>query len=310
MKDEGSVIRFEEFTEDVLKEIRMKMGDAYQIRKRDMVKNNDVKLTGIEVIKEEANIGPCVYLDEFYRKYESDGMRFGEIVDEVYRLILKHEEDTPDVDLSGFRSWGTVRGDIYPKLINAEQNKGLLERIPHRMFLDLAVVYYAAVRDYAQKDIGTILIHNGHMEIWGQEEENLYQTAMMNMCADGEADFTPITTVIKSILPDTAFPPASCGSPENIGMYILTNRRKRFGAAEILNGETLREVAGRVGDRFIVLPSSLHEVIVLPPKDETEYRRLADMVRDINMTQVEAEERLSDHVYVYSREEETLRIVA
>ena len=264
------MMSFEKFTEDVLKEIYMKMGDTYQIRKRDMVKNNDVKLTGIEVIKEEANIGPCVYLDEFYRKYESDGMRFGEIVDEVHRLILKHEKDTPDVDLSGFRSWETVRGNIFPKLVNAEQSKELLAKIPHRNFMDLAVVYYAVARDHEQKDIGTILIYNGHMEIWRQEEENLYQTAMMNMCADGEADLATIETVIKRIAPEITFPSVPCNVPWDTRMYILTNRSKRFGAAEILDKRTLRMIADKVGDRFIVLPSSLHETIVLPPKDETE----------------------------------------
>lgn len=50
--------------------------------------------------------------------------------------------------------------------------------------------------------------------------------------------------------------------------------------------------------------------IILPPKEEAEYGRLADMVREVNDTQVDAEERLSYHVYVYSRDEETLRIVA
>lgn len=85
------MMSFEEFTEDVLKEIRLKMGDAFQIGKRDVVKNNDVKQTGIEVIKEEADIGPCVYLDELYREYKADGMKFGEVVDEVYRMILKCE---------------------------------------------------------------------------------------------------------------------------------------------------------------------------------------------------------------------------
>ena len=153
------MMSFEEFTEDILKEIRLKMGDAFQIGKRDVIKNNDVKQTGIEVIKEEANIGPCVYLDELYRKYESDGMRFDEIVDKVHRLILKHEEDTPDVDLAGFRSWETVCENIFPKLVNAEQSKELLAKIPHRNFMDLAVVYYAVARDHEQKDIGTILIY-------------------------------------------------------------------------------------------------------------------------------------------------------
>lgn len=304
------MMSFEKFTEDVLKEIYMKMGDTYQIRKRDMVKNNDVKLTGIEVIKEEANIGPCVYLDEFYRKYESDGMRFGEIVDEVHRLILKHEKDTPDVDLSGFRSWETVRGNIFPKLVNAEQSKELLAKIPHRNFMDLAVVYYAVARDHEQKDIGTILIYNGHMEIWRQEEENLYQTAMMNMCADGEADLATIETVIKRIAPEITFPSVPCNVPWDTRMYILTNRSKRFGAAEILDKRTLRMIADKVGDRFIVLPSSVHETIVLPPKDETEYEWLAAQVREVNDTQVDIEERLSYHVYMYSRDEEALQIVA
>ncbi len=303
------MMSFEEFTEDVLKEIRMKMGDAYQIRKRDMVKNNDVKLTGIEVIKEEANIGPCVYLDEFYRRYGSDGMRVDEIVDEVHRLILKHEEDTPDVDLSGFRNWETVREDIYPKLVNAKQSKELLEKIPHRNFMDLAVVYYAVARDHEQKDIGTILIYNGHMEMWGQEEENLYQTAMMNMCADGEADLTDIRTIVERMTGIT-FTKEDGVASRDTDMYVLTNSHRRFGAAEILDKKTLRVIADQIGDEFIVLPSSVHETIVLPPNDEEEYEKLAHMVRNVNKSLVEAEERLSDHVYVYSRDEETLRIVA
>ena len=69
-------------------------------------------------------------------------------------------------------------------------------------------------------------------------------------------------------------------------------------------------IADRVGDGFIVLPSSLHEMIVLPPKAESEYERLADMVREVNDTQVDIEERLSYHVYMYSRDEEALQIVA
>ena len=303
------MMSFEEFTEDVLKEIRLKMGDAFQIGKRDVVKNNDVKQTGIEVIKEEANIGPCVYLDEFYRKYESGGMRFGEIVDEVYRLILKHEEDTPDVDLSGFRSWEIVRENIYPKLVNAEQSKELLAKIPHRNFMDLAVVYYAVARDHEQKDIGTILIYNGHMEIWRQEEENLYRTAMMNMCVDGEADFSDIRTIVERMTGIT-FTKDDGDASKDTDMYVLTNSRRRFGAAEILDKKTLRMIADQIGDAFIVLLSSVHETIVLPSKDETEYEVLAHMVRSINKTQVEEEERLSDHVYVYSRDEEMLKIVA
>ena len=301
---------FEEFTENVVKEIRAKVGGAFQIKEHNVIRNNNVKRAGITVMKNEEDIGPCVYLDEFYQEYEADGMRFGEIVDEVCRLILRHEEDALDFDISGFKRWETVRENVHAKLINAEQNKELLEEIPHRAFMDLAVVYYAVARDSAREDIGTILIYNGHMDMWGQEEENLYQTAMINMRADGEADLATIETVVKRIVPDFIFPVIPGNVPGNTSMYILTNRSKRFGAAEILDKRTLRMIADKVGDGFIVLPSSLHETIVLPPKDETEYEWLAKMVREVNDTQVDVEERLSYHVYMYNRDEEALQIVA
>ena len=302
------MMSFKEFTENVLEAIRAKAGDAFQIKKHDVIKNNNVKRTGIDAIKSGEDIGPCVYLDAFYREYESDRMRFGEIVDEVYRLILEQEE-TPDVDISGFRNWRTVQGDIYPKLINAEQNKELLGKIPHRIFMDLAVVYYVVARNHAQEDIGTILIHNGHMEMWGQEEENLYQTAMINMRADGEADFTDINTIVEHIM-DISLTKEDGNASRDTDMYVLTNRRKCFGAAEILDKKTLRMIADKVGDRFLVLPGSLHETIVLPPKDESEYERLAGMVREVNDTQIDIGERLSYHIYRYSRDEEALKIVA
>ncbi len=304
------MMSFEEFREYILQEIRVRADGTFQVKKHDVTKNNNVKQTGIVVVKEGTDIGPCVYLDGLYREYESEGMKFDETVDEVYRLIQQHGEDVPDVDISGFRNWETVHGDIRAKLINAEQNKEQLREIPHRMFLDLAVVYYAVVKDHAQEEIGTLLIRHEHMEKWGQEEENLYQTAMINMRADGEADLFTIETVIKHIMPGITFPSERGKVPWDTGMYILTNRRRRFGAAEILDRKTLRMVADQVGDGFIVLPSSLHETIVLPSRDETEYKRLADMVREVNDTQVDAEERLSYHVYVYSRDEEVLKIVA
>ncbi len=300
---------FEEFRENILQEIRVRADGAFQVKKHDVIKNNNAKQTGIAVVKEEADVGPCVYLDELYREYESEGMKFDEIVDEVYRLILKYEEDMPDVDLSGFRKWETVQGDIYPKLVNAGQNKELLEKIPHRDFLDLAVVYYAIARDHAREDIGTFLIHNGHMEIWGQEEENIYQTALMNMRADGEADLITIERIVEHIL-GIPFQEKDGNASQDKDMYILTNHRRRFGAAEILDKKTLRRIADKVGDGFIVLPSSIHETIILPPKDAKKYDGLAKMVREVNDTQVDREERLSYHVYVYSRDEETLRIVA
>ncbi len=257
------MMSLEEFAENVIREIRERAGSAFRIKEQNVTKNNNVKKTGFFVMKEGADIGQCVYLDEFYREYESDGMEFDEIVDEVYRMILGYEKEAPDVDISGFREWETVHGDIYPKLINAGENKELLEKIPHRMFMDLAVVYYAVARNRTQEKIGTILIYNEHMERWGQDEENLYQTALNNMHADGEPYFENIETVVNDILPENISLWDETLPHPRIEMYILTNHHKCYGAAEVLDKDILRVIADKMGDGFIMLPSSVHEVIIL-----------------------------------------------
>ena len=141
---------------------------------------------------------------------------------------------------------------------------------------DMYEMLYAVARDHAREDIGIVPIYNGHMEIWGQEEENLYQTAMRNMRADGEADFIMLETVVKHILQGITLSDEESKDLRSTNMYILTNHRRRFGAAEILDKRTLRMVADKVGDGFIVLPSSVHETIILLPKEEAEYGRMAD----------------------------------
>lgn len=148
------------------------------------------------------------------------------------------------------------------------------------------------------------------MKKWGQDEEKLYQTALMNMRDDGEMYFENREIVINNILPENVSLRDETLPHPHIDMYILTNRHKCYGAYEILDRDTLRMVAEKLGDGFIALPSSVHETIMLSPKDGAGYEKLADMVREVNDTQVDREERLSYHVYAYSRDEETLEIVA
>ena len=304
------MMNFDKFTEAILAQIQKKADGRFDALLNTVTKNNGVKMTGITARTEECSCAPCVYLDEFYKDYENGGMKLSEAADEVYSLLKKHLEAAKDISISGFTNWVNIRKNVRAKLINAEQNKEELKRIPHRMFLDLAVVYYVTVSGCGDEKLGTILICNEHMEMWGQEEENLYRTAMLNMRSDGRPDFNGIKDVIKSISPDADYFLNDRGHQLCTGMYVLTNRSRCFGASEILDKSTLRTIADKVGDGFIVLPSSIHELIILEPDDAAEYEKLADMVKEVNSTQVDVGERLSDHVYVYNRSEEALKVAA
>ncbi len=304
------MMNFEEYTEAVLAEIRIRTDGTFDVLTDTVTKNNGIKLTGISAAAKGSSIGPCVYLNDFYREYEDGGMEFGETVDEIYRLLVKHQVNPQNINISCFMNWETARYSVRAKLVNAEQNKEQLEKIPHRLFLDLAVVYYAVIDGFGEQNIGTVLINNQHMEMWGQNEENLYETAIANMLSEGEPCFESFKDIVRQMALECAGLEGKLEQQPDVGMYILTNRCKQFGAAEILNKSVLRNIADQIGDKFVVLPSSLHEVIVLKADKEVEYVRFADIVKEVNATQVREEERLSDHVYVYNRSEEILKIVA
>ncbi len=304
------MMNFEEFSEAVLKEIKEKAEGKFDVSMTINMKNNGIKCTGISAIARESSNGPCIYLDGYYQEYKNRSMELHSIADQIYRQIIEHQNDFHDIKIMDFLNWKNIKGSIYAKLINAEQNREQLDVLPHRMFLDLAVVYYAAVSGFESQCISTILIHNRHLSIWKQSEEELYQLSVINMRSEGNPVFDNMETILKGAVPETASIWDSSGFSLNLGAYILTNHHKHFGASEILDKNVLKKVSDMMKGDFIILPSSVHEVIILPSKYGVEFGGLADMVKEINATEVSAEDYLSDHVYIYSKSEETLKIAA
>lgn len=301
---------FEEFSETVLKEIWKKTEGMFDVSITVNMKNNGIKCTGISAISKENNNGPCIYLDDYYKGYQNKSIGIKETADNIYSQIMESQNDLRNIDVMDFMNWNNIKCHIYAKLINADRNRELLDVIPHRMFLDLAVVYYAAVNVFNIQKTGTVLIHNNHMSIWGKNEETLYQTALLNMRSDGEPLFKSMHSILRSSAPEVFHCPESGELSLNTGAYVLTNCRKRYGASEILDKNTLKEISDRIMDNYVLLPSSVHEIIVLAPDCKTGYGELAEMVKEVNTEEVSAEEYLSDHVYVYDRSKELLKIAA
>jgi len=302
-------MNLEEFANAVLAAVREKADGTFSVWLVTTIKNNGIKLTGISTGNSDNNVGPCIYLDDYYKEYGHGHMKIIEVADMVYQQIAEHRNDLKDIRTEDFLQWDVIKHYIFAKLINADMNKEFLEMMPHRMFLDLAVVYYVRVPGFAENEkIASILIQNHYMEMWGQNEENLYQIAVLNMRLDGKPLFANIGELLQGITPESVNPFE--GKDIKIKMYVLTNQNKTFGAAEILDRNTLQEISEKFADDFIVLPSSIHETIIIPFDKAPEFSELAAMVYEVNTTQVVAEERLSYHIYRYDRNEGKLKIVA
>ena len=85
-------------------------------------------------------------------------------------------------------------------------------------------------------------------------------------------------------------------------MLILTNIFRINGAGVICYDGLLKIIADMAGGNLIIIPSSVHETIVMSEKTWLDEQELQEMVYSVNREEVPADEILSDHPFRYERE--------
>ena len=306
------MMEMEEFAQAVLAGVNEKAEGSFCAEITKRMKNNGFRQTGILAATQGSNAGPVIYMDACYERYREGYMGTDEAVGYVYKKIVECMEDLNGIRLPAFQEWESVKENIRAELVNAGMNREMLMEMPHRPFLDLAVVYYIKIDGLFERDSGVsfVQVSSNYMELGGKDEESLYRTAMENMRLDGKPRLEDMEILLRDMMEEETggeLPETEKGMPS--GMYVQSNRCRHFGAAALLDGDTLREIGERLEDDYAVLPSSVHECIILPLNTAPSYEELAGMVRAVNREQVDIQDRLSDHVYHYDREEGKLEIM-
>lgn len=284
-------MNYEEFLAYMRKNIRESLDENTQVEIRRVVKNNAVALDGVLILEPGHRIAPTIYLNSFYEEYRA-GKSLSGILSEVLDTYRKNRvEQNPE--LSFFSSFSEISGKIALRLVNYERNREQLRDLPHRRFLDLAAVCYYAFEHEAFGS-GTIQICRSHLDVWEVSEKELLENATENTLKLFSWSLQSMEELLRE------FGVHSAAGPE-IPMYVLTNRARRLGAAVILYDEVLRSVGEILGSDFFILPSSIHECIVVPAGIGFAREELSAMVREINREHVAPEEVLSGSAYYYSR---------
>lgn len=310
-------MKFHTFIFHIMQKIQEDMENQIKISIRDVTKNNSIVLTGLTFTQENINISPTIYLEEFYKDYE-EGKSIERIVEEIKEIYYNSKLEG-NLNMDFFTDYQKAKKNIVYKLINYDKNKELLEEVPHRKYLDLAIVYYYLV-DMKEFTNATILIHNKHMEKWETDENELYALAVKNTPKLLPVQFCGMMEVLKELSQDEIFLSVKadeirCTKEEEelrlllelhirkdeTGMYVLSNTSRLFGAAALLYPDMAEECARQLNADYYILPSSVHEVILLPDEGQVTKEKLKQMVCEVNETQVEPEEVLSDFVYYFSR---------
>ncbi|MCI8505178.1 MAG: hypothetical protein HFI67_03190 [Lachnospiraceae bacterium] len=266
-----------------------------------VLKNNSRRLDGLLILQPGENIAPTIYLNPYYTRYRQ-GSSLNDLLDEIADIYEAHR--FPSLfDLSLLHDFNRVRDRICFRLINRASNLELLADIPYFPFLDLAIVFFFTLED---EIIGssTVLIHNSHLALWGTTKEALFSLAKTNTPTLSGHELVPMERLI---FPDVQ---KEClSSHSTTDLFVLSNKNRLFGAACLLYKDLLPSFADMLRDDFYVLPSSIHEVLLLPVKKSPPPNSLLEMVQDINRTEVGPEDVLSDHIYLYQARENRLGIV-
>ena len=308
-------MEFTSFKTLVRDEVAKRTGEQFHVRINDVTKNNGVVLSGITMLQDDNNISPTIYLNKYYEAYENGDITLRCIVDEVLDTYERNKVNQ-SVDMRFFMNYERIKDRIIFKLIHAERNKELLKDIPHIRYLDFAVVFQCLISDEMFGN-ATIMIHNAHLKIWEITENELYEKAIKNTPLLQRYDIKTMKDVLcemmlleemegKEILNKNEYiEDLQDATP----MYVLSNRTRVQGASCILYPNILKDFASAVKSDFYILPSSVHEVILLPAQGDEDKEGLKRMVCEVNETQVEREEVLSDSVYYYSQEKGELSIL-
>ena len=318
-------MNYNEFITVITEEIKTALGEAVTVGLREVRKNNGVLLQGITLTSAQSNMSPTIYLNAFYEDFKK-GKDMEKIRDEILHIYFTSKLPM-DVDMEFFLKYENVKANLFCRLINYEKNIDFLEDVPYRKHFDLAMICYFSC-DHEFLKNGFITITTNHLDSWGIGEDELFETAWMNTKETYPYTYLSMESLIRQMVErDVRKDLASSNEePEDKEewvkftvdeivkgffreqknqMYILSNQGKTWGAISMLCEEALKELADELEDDLYILPSSVHEVIVIPVQSAHAKEHLKEMVAEVNRTQVEREEVLSDHIYRYLKDSGT-----
>lgn len=260
-------------------------------------------LDGLNVlVGEKGHICTNIYVEDIYQRYlETDNL--DETLQEAATLYAEMVEnavvDEWDLDLD------SLKDNVIYTLVNTEQNKELLEHVPHKPFQDLSIIFRWVV-SVSDKQMSSAVVNESIMKQAGMNVDELMEAAMENTkrilpisiysmeetlmgMASNQLEMDFIRYMVETERP-----------PKEI-MWIISNTMGVNGASAILYEDKLHELAEKLGTDLYLLPSSLHECIAVSV-DKGTPEEFAEMLQSVNMNEVRLEDRLSNNVYHYDKD--------
>ena len=291
-------MEYKEFVEYIKMNAGYIAGEGGNITINHVIKNNGCEMDGLVIMEKGKDIAPTIYLDSFYELY-TNGENIKNIIRQI-EVIYEQNKNNVTFDVNILKHFDTIKDKIVYKVVNYRSNEKLLEQVPHKRILDLAVVFYCLLdNEYGRSATALIYNNNSYIPVF----QIVYKAALKNTPDLLHSKISSMAALFEKCGVNVDGEEVDLKDYVPSDMYVLTNESKLNGAACILYENVLYDFAQKLGADLYILPSSVHEVILLPKLSMFEKDELVNMVKEVNTEGVAADEVLSDHVYEYNRTE-------
>ena len=294
------------FNETIKSLVERRLGDNYIVELQKVLEVN-ITLTALIIRKANCTIGVTIYIDSLYEEYRATGEEVSYLVSKLlshyHAEIVEASLSVSDLDV--LKDKRSVFHRIFYKVINRDKNQELLKKVPHIQIVensDLVLIFCILVDE--SKDMrATTIITDYLMDHFNFSLGELITVAKENTPKLFPATFRSMSEVFADLIPIFPAP-----DEPNDFMWVLSNTRNINGASCMYYEHMLESIARRLNGNFFVLPSSLHEVIIVKDDNGVDTSFLCEMVKEVNQTSVEEEDFLSDIVFYYNTASHTLSI--
>ncbi len=293
------------------------MGGDYVVSVNTVEKVNDIVLTAVSVKKSGENTAPNYYLDQDYKA----GFTSEDTANRIVKLFKMCEKEYPYSNIPEvvemYINYTQAKEMMLLTLISEEKNKKYLSsaHVPYkRIAEDLVAIVRFVMRTPNEDGYMTITVRQEHLDNWGVSEESLFKDAIASS-SKHPVSVVPVIEIMAEIMAKNIGYDKDSEAYRRImfllslqapiPLYVATNDIRWYGASVIAYTDVLKQFAEKNGD-FYVFPSSIHELMLLPAHGGENPEYFKQMVCEINANEVSPEERLSDNVYLFSKETNNL----
>ena len=273
--------------------------------------------SGISVTPEGSSVGVSINLEDAFLDYQT-GDQFTAVMNRLADTLVGTLGEREQFDLGFLSDYSAVKEMLTMEVVGKDQNAEMLQSVPHQEMEDLAAVYRIDLGD-TENGNATVLITNEMLRNYGITPDQLHQDAIDAAHQTMKYSIRGMDEVLMGMAQSMGIDqeqPVMFSSP----LYVATTERDMFGAGVLCakgikdkscciwqetarSGNAALPLAEKLDGNFYVLPSSVHEILLLPDRFAPEYQLLKEMVQDVNANEVDPKDRLSDNVYHYDAKE-------